>query len=97
MNGIWQLGGSAAIGGSIRAGVERRGEGFGTVLKEAIGRVGQLEAASDAEIRRLLAGESEDLHQAVMAVQKSELGFLLLLETRNKVVQAYQEIMRIQV
>ena len=97
MNGIWQLGSSAAIGGSTGAGVERRGEGFGAVLKEAIGRVGQLEAASDTEIRRLLGGESDDLHQAVMAVQKSELAFLLLLETRNKVVQAYQEIMRIQV
>ena len=72
-------------------------EGFGTVLKDAIARVNQLHWSSEVEIRRLLTGESEDLHTALLAVQKADMAFTLLMEVRNKVVQAYQEIMRIQV
>ena len=50
-----------------------------------------------AEIQRLLTGETEDVHKTLLAVQKTDLAFEMLLEVRNKVVQAYQEIMRIQV
>ena len=85
-----------ALGGSAGAS-KSGGESFGAVLKQAIERVNDLERQSSAEIDRLLTGDSEDLHRTVLAVQKSELAFSMLLEVRNKVVQAYQEIMRIQV
>ena len=68
--------------------------GFTDVLRTAIDRVNQLDLEAGAEIRRLLAGETEDWHRSLLAVQKAELAFEMLLQTRNKVVQAYQEIMR---
>jgi len=98
MNGISQVA-SRGLGPSpAAAAVGPGGEGgFATALRRAVERVNQLEHDSAQEIRLLLAGQSEDLHKTLLAVQKADLAFTLLLETRNKVVQAYQEIMRIQV
>jgi len=75
-----------------------RGEaGFASLLKEAIGRVEGLRRAADESTMKLLAGESEEVHQAALAVQRAELALELFLEVRNKVVQAYQEIMRMPI
>jgi flagellar hook-basal body complex protein FliE len=51
--------------------------------------------ASDA-VQKFLTGENEELHTTVLAAQKAELAFDLGLQVRNKVVSAYQEIMRMQ-
>jgi len=96
VNGISGLGGiTGQLDRAAAAGAS--GAGFASALSEAIERVNGLQLASGAEIRRLLAGESEDVHRTMMAVQRAELAFEMLLEMRNKVVAAYQEIMRIQV
>ena len=55
----------------------------------------QNQAANSTE--RFLSGESEDLHTVAIAAQKAELSFEMFLQVRNKVVQAYQEVMRMQV
>jgi len=73
------------------------GEGFGAAMLQAVERINQLQLGSAAEIREWLTGESEDLHRTLLSVQKADLAFTMLLEARNKVVQAYQEIMRMQV
>lgn len=69
---------------------------FQQVLDGAIGRVEGLARAADQSVERFLAGEGEELHGTVMATQRAELAFELFLQVRNKVVQAYQEIMRMQ-
>jgi flagellar hook-basal body complex protein FliE len=48
-------------------------------------------------IQQFLSGESEELHNTVIATQKAELQFEMFLQVRNKVVSAYQEIMKMQV
>jgi flagellar hook-basal body complex protein FliE len=59
---------------------------------------GQFSAVLDTEkADRLLSGQPEELHSVVLNVQRAQLEFELFLEVRNKVVQAYQEIMRMQV
>ena len=85
------------IGQPQTAEVPRAGAGFSEALQYAVERVSQLQLRSDAEIRQWLTGETEDLHKTLLAVQKSEMVFEMLLQVRNKVVQAYQEIMRMQV
>jgi flagellar hook-basal body complex protein FliE len=75
----------------------RGGAGFAAALREAVEKVNDLQQASGQEIRRLVTGESDDLHATLLAAQRAELAFELMMEVRNKVVQAYQEIMRIQV
>ncbi len=71
--------------------------GFAAALREAVEKVSDLQHASGQEIQKLITGESDDLHKTMLAVQRAELAFELMMEVRNKVVQAYQEIMRIQV
>jgi flagellar hook-basal body complex protein FliE len=55
----------------------------------------QTQAAQSTD--RFLSGESEDLHTVAISAQKAELAFEMFLQVRNKVVQAYQEVMRMQV
>ena len=77
---------------------KEEGEGsFGNILKDAISTVNQLQKQSDTEIQKLMAGESQDLHTTLIAVQKADLSFQMMMQVRNKIVQAYQEIMRMQV
>ncbi len=72
------------------------GGNFGDLLGNAIGAVEGARQTANGEIARLLAGESGELHTAALAAQRAELNLELFLQVRNKVVQAYQEIMRMQ-
>ena len=78
-------------------GNEKNGTGFGEILKDAISTVNELQKQSDQEIQKLMTGESQDLHTTVIAMQKADLSFQMMMQVRNKIVQAYQEIMRMQV
>jgi flagellar hook-basal body complex protein FliE len=70
---------------------------FGAVLDKAISQVEQSRHMANEKAERLLSGKAEELHSVVLNVQRAQLEFELFLEVRNKVVQAYQEIMRMQV
>jgi flagellar hook-basal body complex protein FliE len=74
-----------------------KGAGFGDLLKEAISTVNEVQKQSDQSIQKLMTGESKDLHTTVIAMQKADLSFQMMMQVRNKIVQAYQEIMRMQV
>jgi flagellar hook-basal body complex protein FliE len=74
-----------------------QGTGFGEILKDAISTVNELQKQSDQEMQKLMTGESQDLHTTVIAMQKADLSFQMMMQVRNKIVQAYQEIMRMQV
>jgi flagellar hook-basal body complex protein FliE len=80
-------------------GLEKNSGGlkFGEVLKDAIETVNELQRNSDTEIQKLMTGESQDLHATLIAVQKADLSFQMMMQVRNKIVQAYQEIMRMQI
>jgi flagellar hook-basal body complex protein FliE len=71
--------------------------GFEKVLSEAIHRVETFRLNSEQSVDRFLSGEGEDLHKVALATQQAELAFELFLQVKNKVVQAYQEVMRMQV
>ena len=76
----------------------QKGEaGFGEILKDAISTVNELQKQSDQEIQKLMTGESQDLHTTIIAVQKADLSFQMMMQVRNKIVQAYQQIMGMQV
>jgi flagellar hook-basal body complex protein FliE len=70
--------------------------GFGEILKDAISTANELQKQSDQQIQKFMAGESQDLHTTVIAMQKADLSFQMMMQVRNKIVQAYQEIMRMQ-
>lgn len=70
---------------------------FASVLKETLNNVNKAQLQSDAMTEKLARGENVDLHQVMIASQKASITLQATLEVRNKVVEAYQEMMRMQV
>ena len=69
---------------------------FQSTLQDAIARVQTVQTDASKTVQKFVTGESEELHSVALGVQRAELEFELFLQVRNKVVQAYQEIMRMQ-
>jgi flagellar hook-basal body complex protein FliE len=69
---------------------------FGKILEGAVSTVDSAQKGAASSIQNFLTGEDEDIHSAVLAVQKAEMTFDLGLQVRNKVVSAYQDIMKMQ-
>ena len=72
-------------------------ESFGTLLGRMVDEVNSKQNASADAIRSLQSGGNVSLHQAVIAMEEASLSFQLMVEVRNKLLESYQEIMRMQV
>lgn len=70
---------------------------FASVLKKSIEEVNKIQNVSDNMTEKLVRGENIDLHQVMIASQKASITLQATLEIRNKVIEAYQETMRMQV
>ena len=70
---------------------------FGEIFRGAVSRVDEFQKTSQQMVDRFLQGEDVEVHDMVMAGQRAELSFDLFMQVRNKVVQAYQEVMRMQI
>ena len=71
--------------------------GFASALEGAIQAVEQPGQQANEAIQNFLNGDGEELHSVALSVQKASLAFDLGLQVRNKIVSAYQEVMRMQV
>ena len=69
---------------------------FGQILQSTINQVQQSNNTANEAVSRFLSGEEGELHTTVLATQKADLQFEMFMQVRNKVVGAYQEIMRMQ-
>ncbi|MEO8099781.1 MAG: flagellar hook-basal body complex protein FliE [Acidobacteriota bacterium] len=67
---------------------------FRALLEQSVRTVSQNESAATSAVDQFLSGEETDTHKMTMAVQRADLSFELFMQVRNKVVQAYQEVMR---
>ncbi len=70
---------------------------FGDFLKESIKEVNQLQNEADNSMTDFATGQTKDIHEVMMSVQKADLSFRLMQQIRNKLVEAYREIMRMGV
>ncbi|EIJ81503.1 flagellar hook-basal body complex protein [Bacillus methanolicus PB1] len=70
---------------------------FAAVLKEQIEKINKAQNQSDLMTEKLARGENVDLHQVMIASQKASITLQATIEIRNKVIEAYQEVMRMQV
>jgi flagellar hook-basal body complex protein FliE len=82
-------GGIAAPGG--------HGEGFGRMLDGLVATVDAKQQEARALTQQVLLGDSNQLHQSVIAMQEAGVSFSLMVEVRNKLIESYQELMRMQV
>jgi flagellar hook-basal body complex protein FliE len=67
------------------------------VLSQVLGGASQSDAQANEAIAALASGEADDVHSAVLAVAQADLGFRLALEIRNRMLEAFQEVSRLQV
>jgi flagellar hook-basal body complex protein FliE len=78
------------------AGGKSEGPSFGKDLEDAINQVNGLELDSRKEVDKFL-NDDTDLHSVMMALEKADVSFQMMMQVRNKIVAAYQEIMKTQV
>ena len=76
---------------------EKPKSSFVDTLKESINKVGELEKEADKEAEKLAKLEGQDIHNTMIAIEKADLTFQLMMQIRNKIINAYEEIMRMQV
>lgn len=73
------------------------GSGFGDTLANAVDRVDQLQKNAETTLTDFIAGKHDNVHEVVISMNEAQLAFQLLTETRNKLLDGYQELMRMQV
>lgn len=77
--------------------VKVAGTGFQNLLTQSIQQVDQAQKVSDQMTAGLVNGNVENVHDVMIAAQKASLSLELTMQVRNKMVEAYQEVMRMQV
>lgn len=73
------------------------GPSFSDVLKESLKEVNDLQQDAQEKIKGLYTGEIKDLHQVMVAVEDADVAFRLTMQIRNKLTEAFQELMRMQI
>lgn len=69
---------------------------FMQTLKDAIGQVGTVQADADGKVAQLATGTGQDVHSAMIAVEEANLSFQMMVQVRNKILQAYQQVSGMQ-
>lgn len=71
--------------------------GFLDSLKSAIGNVNDAQMGASRAVDALMTGETQDIHRTMVALQQADVSFQLMMQVRNKLVAAYEEIQRMQI
>lgn len=85
--GLQQAGSSGEAGGA----------NFLGSLKEAIGHINDAQTGASQAVESLVTGQSTNIHQTMVALQQADASFQLMMQVRNKLVTAYEEIQRMQI
>lgn len=72
-------------------------EEFSGMLKKAVNDVNKLQLQADDAAKKLAMGQAEDIHQVMITIEQARLAMQMTVQVRNKVVEAYQEISRMQI
>ena len=72
-------------------------DGAGKFFSELVSKVNDIQVQSDKAVQVLASGENKNLHEVMIAVEKSSISFQFMSQVRNKALEAYQEVMRMQV
>jgi flagellar hook-basal body complex protein FliE len=72
-------------------------EGASKFFSELVSKVNDIQIQTDKSIQGLASGENKNLHEVMIAVEKASISFQFMSQVRNKALEAYQEVMRMQV
>jgi len=74
-----------------------QGTTFFETLKSAVGEANRLQQEADVAVKELATGKDKDIHNTMIALEKAEVSFQLMMQVRNKIISAYETIMRMNV
>lgn len=80
----------------VESGTQPGGESFTAILSDAVHKVDQLHDAAASQVSNLVQGGDSDLNSVMVAVEKADVAFQLMMQVRNKIVSAYQDIEKMQ-
>ncbi len=80
------------VGGAIKT-----GQDFVATLKDAVQAVNQAQKTADYKMQELATGKSQNIHETMIAAEKADISLRLMVQVRNKIIEAYQEVMKMQV
>lgn len=72
-------------------------QSFADVLSNAINSVDETMKSSDQQVQDFIAGESNNVHDVMISMQRAQMSFEMMVEIRNKAIETYQEISRMQI
>ena len=70
---------------------------FAQVLNKTVNQVNDLQVNADKQIQKLATGKTNNIPEVMMAVEKADIAMKLMMSVRNKMIDAYQEVMKMQV
>ncbi len=77
--------------------VKEKGNSFGALLRSKVEEVNQMKLDADKAVEKVELGNSGSIHEAMIALEKADISFRTMLQVRNRILEAYQEVMRMQV
>jgi len=89
--------GAPAAGGAPSSSALSGGPAFSDLLLDALQEANQLQSSADRAIQGIAAGDTENVAEVMTAVEKADLAFRTLMQVRNKLVDAYEELMRLRI
>ncbi|HEY1800685.1 MAG TPA: flagellar hook-basal body complex protein FliE [Terriglobales bacterium] len=95
-SGLPIVSGTAPTSPSGPVGAESSEGGFGASLRDAMNHVDQMSQDSQGQVSDLLQGNRSDIQNVMIAVEKADVAFQLMMQVRNKIVNAYDEISKMQ-
>lgn len=91
------VGGVPGSGGQVGGSEDVKGSGFFEALQKSMEQVNADQVQADNSIKDLVAGKSKNIHETMLQIQKAELSLKTMMQVRNKILEAYKEVMRMQV
>lgn len=84
---------------AMPGGLEGSGDSktFGEFLTDSISKVNSIQNEANVAMEKLASGESQNLHETLLAVEKADIAFRTMNQVRTKVIDAYREIMKMQI
>ena len=90
--------GSEGVGGLKKLQFDQGGDQtFADMIKEAVNSVDQMQKTAESNTEAVIAGDAENIHEVMIGLEKAQLSFQLMVEIRNRAVDTYQELSRMQI
>ncbi|MGA2832731.1 MAG: flagellar hook-basal body complex protein FliE [Terracidiphilus sp.] len=96
VSGLGAIGNIGALPNFSPASPAETGGSFGDVLSNALHQVNQLNGGAEQQISTMLKGGNADMSTVMIAIEKADVAFQLMMQVRNKIVSAYQDIEKMQ-